>query len=610
MFTIRFKLKPLCAVLCLSPGLVMAENTLNNIVVTANNTEQTQRSVTANMQVITREDIETRQYQTLADALKSIPGISAYSNGGLGSSTSVFMRGMDSKNILVLVDGVAVNEPSSLSGANFNHILLSQVERIEVVKGPQSGVWGADAVAGVINIITTQAKPHTHVHTQLEVGSNAYRQLGAQLGSGNEQVDFMFTFNNTRTDGFSAVRAYKQSAYDFEADPFNQTDIGFKMGVNFTPNQRLQVNIQSSNATTHYDGTTTPNAQNAIDFSSQIRQLQYRGQFDQIGVKAALQETKITRDYQPVNSTFDSQVIASSVALNYRYMQNHLVELAFNNKQQRNENNSQSFYNTGIGLTNTNQFNNGNLIFTQALRSDHFDKYDDKVTGKIGVKNYFTDAIFVSANYGTGYRAPNLSESAYSRLKPESTEAHDITLGAYGLDLTYFHQKTDNKITYVSGWPITHYRNTAGKSTFEGVEAVFKHQIQAIQTDVNLSYTHLSAKDKDGKWFARQPEQQASLTLDYYGIHNTRLGLQTRYMGKAYDQADKKRAQIGDYFVTDLTADYQITPHVTLFGKVQNLFDEDYISAVASYVSATNDTPRFVYSNGGRMFFIGVKAAL
>ncbi|SFR58725.1 TonB-dependent siderophore receptor [Thiomicrospira sp. ALE5] len=605
-------LKPLIVALALSPGLVAADNPLSQIVVTANNTEQTQRSVTANMHVITREEIEARQYKTVAEALRAIPGINTYSNGSMGSSTTIFMRGLDGKNILVLIDGVTVNEPMGLSGANFNHILINNVERIEVVKGAQSGVWGADAVAGVINIITRRSESDTILNADLEIGSNAFRKLSWHVGSGNDRFDFLFGLTNIKTDGFSSVKPYKRSEYDFERDGYQQTDLSLKLGFNLTSTQRIEANLQQSDATTDYDATTGTNAPNAdfySEFTSTLRQINYQGNFNQLRLKLYAQDNQIQREsFDNFPFKADSSIVDLGALVSYQYGV-HQIQVSANERTLENKLNGQGYINTGLGITNTNQFNNQSLIITQAIRSDRYNAFEDKVTGKLGVKNYFTDDIFISANYGTGYRAPNLSESAYSRLKPESTEAHDITLGAYGLEVTYYHQITDNKITYVSGWPITNYRNTEGKSTFEGMEVLFKRHINAIQTDLNLSYTHLIAKDSEGKWFARRPEQQANISLDFYGFNNTRLGLETRYIGTTYDKADQKGAQIGEYFVTDITADYQLNKHISLYSKVQNLFNEDFIPAVAAY-EADDITPRFVYGNGGTQYFVGIRGKL
>ncbi|MBE0494728.1 MAG: TonB-dependent receptor [Thiomicrospira sp.] len=587
----------------------MAENQLSEIVVTASNTEQTQRTVTANMHVITREEIEARQYKTVAEALRAVPSISSYSNGTMGSSTTLYMRGLDGKNILVLIDGVTINEPMGLSGANFNHLLIDNVERIEVVKGAQSGIWGADAVAGVINIITRKTEKRTILNANLETGSNQYRKLSSQIGDGNEKFDFLLGFANVKTDGFSSVKPYRKSEYDFEKDGFQQTDLSLKLGINLTPTQRIETNLQKSDATVDYDGTTDPDADFYNNFTSTLRQINYQGNFNQLRLKLYAQDNQIQREsFDNFPFKAESSVVDMGALARYQYGL-HQVQISVNEKKIENKLNGQGYTNTGLGITNTNLFNNQNLIITQALRADKYNAFEDKLTGKLGIKNWFNDHTFVATNFGTAYRAPTINEVANSTIKPESSEVFDLTVGYSGFELTYFYQTTKNKINYAGGWPNAIYENISGESTFKGLEAVYTNSFDAIETDFSLGYGYLSAKNDEGESFARRPEQQASLSLDYYGLTKTHLGLETRYIGKTYDKADQQGAQIGEYFVTDLTADYELTKHISLYGKVQNLFDENYIPAVSAY-EADGVTPSYVYGNGGTQFFVGIRGKL
>jgi vitamin B12 transporter len=258
-------------------------------VVTASNSEQTQRTVTANMSVITREQIEARQYKTVPEALNSLPGISTYSNGGLGTSTTVYMRGESSQRILVLLDGIPLNDPMNVSGAHFQNLLIENIERIEVIKGAQSGIWGSGAVAGVINIITK--KGGDRVSVAFEKGTHNSQKLSATLGAGNEQTDFMVSFNNLKSDGFSAVKAYKQSDKGLERDAFDQTDVMFKMGIAPVEGQRVEFMAKQTNAVTNYDGTTNPNATSTTDYQHHQRQIQYSGNWSKLSARLFAQQT-------------------------------------------------------------------------------------------------------------------------------------------------------------------------------------------------------------------------------------------------------------------------------------------------------------------------------
>ena len=152
---------------------------LDTITVTsATKAKQSIKDVTSNVNVITSEEIEERHYTTVSEALSTVSGINFTSNGGLGQATSVFVRGFDSKRVLVLIDGVRYNDVTGF-GAPFADLMIQDIQQIEVVKGAQSGVWGADATAGVINIITKSAKQGLHGFFNTEYGSYDTMKYGA-----------------------------------------------------------------------------------------------------------------------------------------------------------------------------------------------------------------------------------------------------------------------------------------------------------------------------------------------------------------------------------------------------------------------------------------------
>lgn len=166
--------------LSLVASCIIATNLLSNettqldkiTVVSATKSEQSIKDVTSNVEVITKEDIEERHFTTVAEALNTISGISLIANGGLGKSTSIYVRGIDSEKLLVLVDGVRFNDVSNFTGgADFANLNINNIERIEIIKGAQSGLWGADATAGVINVITKKPENGFNGRINLEFGS-------------------------------------------------------------------------------------------------------------------------------------------------------------------------------------------------------------------------------------------------------------------------------------------------------------------------------------------------------------------------------------------------------------------------------------------------------
>nr|MDA3833048.1 TonB-dependent receptor [Spirochaetales bacterium] len=535
----------------------------------------------------------------------------------MGSTTSIFMRGASysDRHVLILVDGIEQTDPSGF-GPNIANIHLDNVQQIEILKGAQSGVWGANASAGVINIITQKGQKQASV--LVEVGSNNSQKIATTLGDGNEQFDFVVHFSTTDTDGFSAIKPFNKSADDYEADGFKQTDLSFKMGMYLGTAHRIETLVKSSSANNEYDGTTgwpnfTPNPDDLTSsntFDSTTRQIQYLYQQDQLNGRLFINENQIKTSF---SSGYQAEGIIESFGgqLGYQYRMADTLSLSTSKNHFRNVLGDNEYFNTGFAASNTNHIGK-NLVLTESLRHDEYDEFENATTGKIGIKNHFTDQLFVSANYGTGYNAPALYQLSTPNpvdLKPESVESYDFTLGLYGLELTYFNTATEDLIAAEGFWPTNYYVNSEGTTHTDGWELSYLQNISAIESDLSIGSTWLSAKNGDDQLKAYIPQHQASINLDYYGLAKTHFGLETRYTGLTYSADNNAGAQIGDYYITDFKVDYQVNKHLTLYSKVLNVFDEDYATSVADY-PATNIEPNYVYSNGGRQFFIGLRGQL
>lgn len=609
-------LKPLIVALALSPGLVTADNRLSQIVVSANNTEQTQDTVTANMHVITREEIEQGQYQTFAEALSRVPGVFIRHNGGIGQSTSIFMRGVSSadRHILVLVNGIEMTDTTGF-GADIANLRLSNVERIEVLKGPQSGIWGANASAGVINIITRTDDQAAEVF--FELGTHGSHQLNTYLAAGNEQIDFSLSLQQRKTDGFSAVKPFKENGLKFERDGFTQQSRVFTVGFNPSSHHRIETFISQSDSTNQFDGgfPTNPNDKTSFNtYNDTQKMLTYRFNNNGLGLSLSASENSIERAFSSGFVT-EGSVTKLTGSADYTYNQANKVAISAHQttfEGKTNFNPQSSYTNNGIGLSNLIAFND-HLYSDQAIRFDRYDEFKDAITGRLGIKNYFNDQIFVSANYATGYNPPSIFQATTpanpNKLKPESVVGYEMTLGLYGASMTYFERETEDLITGQGFFPNNFFVNTDGKTREQGIEFEYLHTLSSLYTDVALNLTWLEAKNQQNQTLAYRPDHTGYLALSYYGLQNIRLGVETRYMGQQFSADNREGAQIGEYFVVDLNAQYQINSHVSLHGKVVNILDEDYVINVVDF-PATNPRPSQVYGNGGTQFFIGVSAKL
>lgn len=586
-----------------------ADQQLADILISANHIPIQAHSVTADYHVITAEDIAEKHYRTLDAAIQSLPGVQISRNGGLGSVTSIFMRGQSNNASLILVDGVEMNNPMGTGGAILSNILLTDVAAIEVLKGPQSGIWGANASAGVINIITKKQQSGAQGSINLETGSNQTKKIATSFSASSEQIDFSVAFADISTDGFSSVKEAGKSVTNYEDDAFKQTDFSLQTGINFNANQRLELIIKNSDSYSEYDYSTNPDQSDfaSVNYENNLKRLQYNHNFGQIKLSGYLSQNEI-KQY--------SHAIINSIGIKggYDYADKQSLAFVASKNQFENQGNGSSYLNTAIGVTNTNHFMDNSLIITEALRSDQYNDFDNKVTGKLGIKKLFAYDLYVKANIGTAYNAPTLFQSTYGvtdTLNPEQTESFDIGFGAFGVEVSYYQSKTKDLISYAGTWPNDFYENLSGTSKFTGLEVSYAHFFETINTGLNLNYTQATAKDDDDKWLARRAENTLNLGLVYDGFQDLTLSADTRYIGKKYDKADQQGAQIGEYFVTDLNINYRVNSQLNLYANVLNAFAEDYTHAVATYQGFDiTQPPQNVYSNGGRQFFVGIQAKL
>ena len=587
---------------------------------TATKSAQSLHNITSNVDVISSDEIQERDYHTISDALKTHAGISITNSGGLGKATSIFLRGFDSKRLLVLVDGVRYNDPTSLSGAQFQHILMENVAQIEIVKGAQSGIWGADASAGVINIITKKADKEGFGATLFgEYGSYNTAKYGFNATLKKERYDLSLNVERLTSDNFSTKVPSGANMDDFEDDSYKNSSADIRIGATLTPKDRVEAFFNYIDSDSDYDGydsNATKAANDPISNATSTEKfygLSYTRTEGKNSTKVYANRSDFSRSDKSTYSTspFDGSVDEVGLNSAINYMKDGFLTAGIEYKKFTHTLNlsstfgvkdyhDKSYTNTGIFLTNSNTFkalSSGETIFSQSLRYDKFDQFDNKVTYKIGLKHIHQhiQGLWTSINYATAYNTPSLYQLYTPKygnagLNPEETKSYDITANYKGFGVTYFHSDIDDMIEYKTTNFTTFdgsYFNVAGKSTLQGVEVAYAGAIDTASLGYNINYTYLKAEDKDGKALARRPKNSANLSLDYYGLSNTHLGTQISYTGKREkSQYDANPSQQYDaYTLIDLNADYALTPTLNLYAKITNATDKKYES-VSGYATA------------------------
>jgi len=584
-------------------------------IITASKKNQSLKNVTANVSVITADDIEERGYTTVSQALSSMVGFATNSNGGLGKSTSILLRGFDSKRVLVLMDGIRYNDITSPSGAQFENILTENVARIEVIKGAQSGIWGADASAGVINIITKKAtKDGFTASLNGEYGSYNTQKYALNTTFKKDTFDVTANLQRLSSDGFSAKVPADKDVSDFEDDAYTNNTLDFKVGYNITGGDRLEAFYNIIDADNDFDGFNIDpvKAANDTNSSSESKEQFYGVNYTKNSfwghAKLYAHKSKFER-YYPNGFTkhYDGSIdeIGLHGGTRYRYFKGD-INAGFDYKKFTQENEiAKDYNNKGFFLSNTNTFNGffgGKTVVNEALRYDDYNSFDNKLTYKIGVKHFhkYIDGLWTSANYATAYNVPTLYQlySFYgnANLNPETTKSIDITANYKGFGITYFYNTIEDLIDY--DFSTSKYGNLLGKNRLSGIEVSYANHIQAIDTQYSFNYTYVKTEDKQGDELLRRPKHSANFTMDYYGLANTHLGTKLQYVGKRFDEDfstfPSKKINLPSYTLVDIIGDYNVTPQFNIYARVENLLDKKYEQVLS-------------YATSERAFYVGLR---
>lgn len=585
--------------LLISTTNLFSAQSLEPITVTsATKSTQSIKDVTSNVEVITKEDIQEKHFTTVSQALSTLSGISVTSNGGLGSSTNVYLRGNDSKRVLVLIDGIRYNDITGTSGAPFEHLMISDIEQIEVVKGAQSGIWGADASAGVINIITKSPKTGTHGDALVEYGSFNTKKYGMNLSHKSDKFYLKGSVSETDTDGYSSFLAKKNTLnygkrgdeLYLEKDGYQNITGNVKAGYNFDDSNKIDLSHTIIDADGNFDNSTS-DALNTSSTKDNFSTVSYENKNSFATTEVYGKKSVFDREYYyPAfgsKTDFDGEVKEYGVKSNIPYLnENSFVVLGADYKNFEHKNEIKEDYsNDGLFITNSNKFFD-KTTFTQSVRADNYDKFEDKETGKIGVKQEITEKLSVSSNYGTAYNVPTLynlySQYGSEKLTPESTKGYDVSIAYLGFSATYF----DNKVKDMIDFDTTTYKytNYKGESDLDGYELAYK---QNILEDLafNVNHTHLIAKSSDGLDLARRAKRESGFGLDYYGISKFHFNINGSYTGDRYDKADKTGASTGNYTLWNSVINYEINKTFSTYIKVDNLFDK-YYQTIDGYATA------------------------
>ncbi|MBI3582591.1 MAG: TonB-dependent receptor [Nitrospinae bacterium] len=565
--------------------------TLPEIVVTATRIEETPKEVTQDITVITKDDIEKKGVEFITDVFRSVPELNLVQNGGAGKNATLFLRGGSPNQTVMMIDGVKVKSPTTGS-LDLAGIITDDIERIEVIKGPQSTLYGSEAMAGVINIITKKGRGKPKLSISAEGGSFSTYKTTASISGAMDVWDYRVTASYFDTGGISAAKN------GTEADGYTNKSISTKIGLMPSDKLGVELNLRYFEDTSKLDSykwgvglvddlnyvqegkhylisakgmfSILDSYEQTLTLSSIGDNLKFEDP-DTSSNRASIDTTMQTADWQ--HNLYISDTTFTG-GIEYR---KEAGEIRDNfNKEVDNK----AFY-----LNGKIKLFDDSFIFNAGLRNDEHKTAGIKTTYRTGgLYDFKPYGLKLKGNYGTGFRSPTLNELYYpffgnTNLKPEKSEGYDMGIekDLYGdrllLNATYFNQQYHDLIEYDFA---TFTAQNIGKAEIKGIELGLT---AGITEDVNLkaSHTNMDTVDKDSnKPLTRRPTNKFNSSIEYKGGKFIVIGEYT-YVSERYDSAVSRN--LSQYSLVNLKGRYFITDSLTIFARVDNLFNENYEEA-------------------------------
>ncbi|WP_370260660.1 TonB-dependent receptor domain-containing protein [Limnobacter sp.] len=591
----------LCSTAALSIVLVSTQTQAEvlgpkEVVVTANRFERSLKDVHADVTVIDAQEIKRSGASNITDLIKRLPGIQYSSNGGGQQTATLFIRGAESKHSLFLVDGQRIGPLDGFSQFQFQHIPLDQIERIEILRGPGSSLYGSDAIGGVVQIITKKAARKSGGDVALSVGNNHTRKLSTSGTLAGERGAVRLGVGHEYSDGINASRDGSGK------DAYRVTSGSFSANYDLTQATEFTASALATDVNNEFDPNPNFNRNNQTVLNAGLKH-QWRS-----GAESSLRLGSSTEELEFPSFAFGTRTFQNQLSLEHRFAAlGGVMLLGYEYLDQRFKQTTNFPPPAGAPNVDNTQVNSGLLSYTTAvgeysvqgnLRFDANSNYRDVTTGQVSVSKAITDSVKVGALAGTGFKRPNFSQISgfvnpfaagfsgvnpavlNTGLKPEQSENYELfaTLdSAYGYSrLSVFQNLVEDLIvgsTISAG--NTRFSNEPGEAKIEGI--TLSHEGQFKQLSWGGALDVLSPKNARGERLARRAGRSAKLYGNYEFGDGWTAGAELLAIGPRDDIVfPSRRVQLGGYGLINAVIGFEMDARNAFTFRVDNLTGKDY----------------------------------
>jgi vitamin B12 transporter len=608
------------------------------VVISATKTPVPVSQVTSAVEIITGEQMQQRKVKTVAEALRWAQGLAVNQSGGPGTGVDVRMRGGTPEQTLVLIDGAILNS-ATLGNYDFANLTTDNIERIEILRGNQSMLWGADAMGGVINITTRRGRDTPNIAGFFEYGSFNTIREGANLTGKKGPVDFAGSISRWDTAGFSAIN-YRRGAT--ERDGYHNWQGSARLGVELPKEGRLEFSFRWMDAIVNLDNilfnfvTGQLNPADSFGEKSENTEYVYAGNYTQPITNWWSQQLTMSRATQNLVSKtgtvarnlitgvdetpfpVDSQIKTTSNRIEWQHNvqvgEPLLLTAGYQFREQQGENfdlingtttipNKIVSSNAGFADAKLNLWNR--LFATAGIRQDEYNVFGSATTYRVTAGYLHQETgTKLRGSYGTGFRAPTINQLFFPffgnpNLQPEKSQGLDVAV-----DQTIF----NDRVVLSAGYFWTRYRNlilsvqnaaacgidpifgvnfcavNVGLARAQGFEGSVKFKLVQDQPwirslDLQFQYTYTSTDNltegQEGTRLPKWPLNQWSTILSYQPIEALRTNLEGRFVGQRYNNFGNT-GSIGSFYVFNFSATYEVNKQIQVYTRVDNIFNEKY----------------------------------
>ncbi|NGZ98609.1 MAG: Vitamin B12 transporter BtuB [Nitrospira sp. WS110] len=607
-----------------------------DVVVSATKTPIPAKQVTSAVEVITGEEMQQRKVRTVAEALRWASGLAVFQSGGLGTVVDVRMRGGTPEQTLVLIDGAIVNS-ASIGTYDFAHLTSDNIERIEILRGSQSMLWGSDAMGGVINITTKRGRDKPNVSAFAEHGSFNTIREGGGLSGKKGPIDFSGSITRLDTAGFSAIN-YRRGAA--ERDGYHNWQGSLRLGADVPKDGRLDFSFRWQDGIVHFDGFSFNPVTFASDpadvFGARSRSTQYvfAGNYAQpitawwsqkltlsratdnlVSDGGAVERSVVTGTTGLVGFPFRSQIETTSNRIewqhNFQVGKPLLLTAGYQFREQKGDNrdlltNTTTFENktlsshAGFGEAQLNLWDR--VFGTAGIRQDEYNVFGSATTYRVtGGYLHKETGTKLRGSYSTGFRAPTINQLFFPgfgtpNLRPEKSQSFDAAI-----EQTF----PDDRGSISVGYFWTRYRDlilsvfdpavctapgsfgfcaqNVGLARAEGVEVTTKLKLYRDgrwikNLDLHIQYTYAATRDISSGSDSRLPKwplHQISTVISYQPVEGLLANLEGRYVGERFGSVGNSNAT-PSFVVWNLSASYDVTKYMQAYLRLDNIFNEKY----------------------------------